>query len=117
MAARASDRGERCAREYAALKAELRDVGYLCVGTVLSRRLECRTPGCHCHKSPANRHGPYHYWTRKVRGKTVTVMLTADEAEIYRSWIENNRVLEKLVRRMRKVSANALACALPARRR
>ena len=37
---------------------------------VQTRQIECGKAACHCHETPGNRHGPYHYWTRKVRGKT-----------------------------------------------
>ncbi len=49
------------------------------------------------------------YWTRKSRGKTVGLMLTADELPLYREWIENNRNLERVLREMRTVSTRALA--------
>ena len=55
------------------------------------------------------RHGPYHYWTRKARGKTVGLNLTEDELVLYREWIENNRKLERLVKEMRHLSSRALA--------
>ena len=67
-----------------ALKAELQTVGFICQGSVQTRRLECGKAACHCHETPGNRHGPYHYWTRKVRGKTVGFMLTEDELHLYR---------------------------------
>ena len=53
--------------------------------------------------------GPYHYWTRKARGKTVGLKLTEDELGLYREWIENNRELERLVKEMRRVSSRVLA--------
>ena len=54
-------------------------------------------------------HGPYHYWTRKARGKTVGLKLTDEELGLYREWIENNRELERLVKEMRRVSSRVLA--------
>ena len=76
----ASARLARYAKRYARLKAELRALGYVCVGSVQSRRLTCGNPGCRCHTHERYRHGPYHYWTRKVGGKTVSAVLTADQA-------------------------------------
>jgi len=82
--------------------------GFVCVGSVQTRYLECGKQGCHCHDSPANRHGPYHYWTRKVKGRTIAVLLSEPEVGIYQEWIQNNRRLDRLVREMRQLSARAL---------
>jgi hypothetical protein len=49
-------------------------------------------------------HGPYFQWTRKVRGKTVTVRLTEHEAKMLQDWIANGRQLDKLVAQMEVVS-------------
>ena len=94
---------------YNALKAELQAIGFICQGSVQTRRLACGNPGCRCHQDPQNRHGPYHYWTRKQRGKTVGLKLTDQELAIYHEWIQNNRKLERILRQMRAVSARALA--------
>lgn len=97
------------AARYDALKAELQAVGFLCQGSIWARRSECGKATCRCHNDPENRHGPYTYWTRKSRGKTVGMMLTKDEVSVYRQWIENNRTLERILREMRNVSGRALA--------
>ncbi len=92
-----------------ALKAELQAVGFVFQGSLQTRWTECGKATCRCHKAPENRHGPYHYGTRKARGKTVGLLLTEDELPIYQEWIENNRNLERIVREMRNVSTRALA--------
>lgn len=97
------------AARYDALKAELQSVGYVCQGSIQARRAECGKHPCRCHDDPKNRHGPYHYWTRKSRGKTVGMMLTEQELPIYRQWIENQRSLERILGEMRDTSARALA--------
>ena len=92
-----------------ALKEEVQAIGFVCQGSVQTRRVECGTANCRCHQGLENRHGPYHYWTRKARGKTVGLMLSEDEFQLYREWIKNNRKLERLLREMRNVSSRALA--------
>ena len=77
--------------QYDALKAKLQAVGFIGQGSVQTRRIACGSPTCRCHHDPDARHGPYHYWTRKARGKTVGLKLTEDELGLYREWIENNR--------------------------
>ena len=70
-------------------------LGFIGQGSVQTRRIACGSPTCRWHHDPDARHGPYHYWTRKARGKTVGLKLTEDELGLYREWIENNRELER----------------------
>jgi hypothetical protein len=95
-------------QRYGELKQQLQQVGFVCVGSLQTRYLPCGNAGCRCHQDPAKRHGPYHYWTRKVKGRTVTVLLKQEQVPLYREWIQNNRQLENLVREMRRVSAHLL---------
>lgn len=103
-----SERLRACEQRYRELKQELQDVGFVCVGSLQTRYLPCGNASCRCHQDPGKRHGPYHYWTRKVKGRTVTVLLKAEQVPLYREWIQNNRQLENLVREMRRVSAQVL---------
>ena len=96
-------------KQYDELKTELQTLGFIGQGSVSTRRITCGRPACRCHIDPEARHDPYHYWTRKARGKTVGLKLTADELGLYREWIENNRELERLVKEMRRVSSRVLA--------
>ena len=70
--------------QYDALKAELQTLGFIGQGSVHTRRITCGRATCRCHDDPDARHGPYHYWTRKARGKTVGLNLTEDELVLYR---------------------------------
>ena len=97
------------AKQYDALKAELQTLGFLCQGSLQTRRVACGKTTCRCHRDPDARHGPYHYWTRKARGKTVGMHLTEDEVVLYQEWIENNRELERIVTEMRDISSRVLA--------
>ena len=96
-------------KQYDGLKAELQTLGFIGQGSVSTRRITCGRPACRCHSDPEARHGPYHHWTRKARGKTVGLKLTEDELGLYREWIENNRELERLVKEMRRISSRVLA--------
>lgn len=105
--AQASQRYERLRRELASLAPQM---GFLLTGTVQSRFFECsRQNNCRCHDDMASRHGPYHYWTRKVKGKTVSVTLTDDQLAVVHQWIQNNRALERLLTKMRAESMRAIA--------
>jgi hypothetical protein len=94
---------------YAQAKQELQDLGFIAQGTVQTRYKTCGQPGCICQSNPDKRHGPYYHWTRKVAGKTVSVTLTQEEANLYRSAIANGRKLDAAIRTLRQISARALA--------
>lgn len=92
-------------RRYARLAARLAKVGLLLQGTITERtivRPDPATPG----KEKA--YGPYHQWTRKHHGKTITVNLTASQAKAYQRAIDNNRTMERLSREMRALSSEIL---------
>lgn len=86
-------------------------MGFLLPGSVQSRFFECTRPNnnCRCHDDPANRHGPYHYWTRKVNSKTVSVILTEEQLSRVRECIETNRELQRLLKQMERESLRAFA--------
>jgi hypothetical protein len=52
-------------------------------------------------------------WTRKVKAKTVTVALSAVQADAFREAIAQHRRLEKLIREMRALSQTYLLEILP----
>jgi len=109
MGKQSNDPAEAYAGRYAKTKREIQDLGFVLIGSVQSRYQQCGKPWCHCHIDPANRHGPYYYWTRKVKGKTVGMLLTKEEYDIYRDWIANGRALNRLTRTMQQTSKRALA--------
>jgi hypothetical protein len=91
-------------RRYVRLAAELAKLGLILQGTVL----ECRpvvkgSPG-HIKKT----RGPYYQWTRKIKGKTVTVALSASQAKVFQKAIANQRKLERITRQMRQLSLEIL---------
>jgi len=89
---------------YAALKRAVLPLGPIRRGSLVRRFMPCGKPGCCCQASPPELHGPYYQWTRKVRGKTVTVRLTREEARLFEAWISNGRQLAKIVAQMEAVS-------------
>ena len=102
-----SEHYDRLKRELASLAARM---GFLLTGSVQSRFFECTRPNnnCRCHDDPANRHGPYHYWTRKVKHKTVSVTLTEEQLAQVRECIETNRALQRLLKRMERESLRVI---------
>lgn len=92
-------------KEFAALKRRLAKTGYICTGSLMSLYHRCGKPYCACHRDKKALHGPYSVWTRKVQGKTVTRNLSARQAELCRDCIENMREVERIIERMKELSA------------
>lgn len=101
-----------CERRYESLRQKLARTGYLAVGTVTESRLTCGNPQCRCRHNRRHRHGPYYYWTTKVKGRTVSRLLTPDEARLYRQWIAHRRELDHTVRAMLDVSRDVATLIL-----
>lgn len=89
---------------YETLKESLADLGPIRRGTVLHRLMPCGNSGCRCHADPPQLHGPYYDWTRKVKGKTVTVRVTEEQALLLKQWIANARRLDEILADMKRVS-------------
>jgi hypothetical protein len=96
--------GTRDRDRYATLQRAVQEVGFIRRGSLVRRFMPCGKPGCSCQATPPALHGPYYQWTRKVRGKTVTVRLPRDQAQLLSEWITNGRQLDKLVAQMEAVS-------------
>lgn len=91
-------------QRYEELKRSIAELGYFRYGSLVRRFMPCGKPGCRCQASPPELHGPYYQWTRKVGGKTVTVRLTKQEAELLGTWIANGRRLDRILAQMVRVS-------------
>lgn len=94
-------------RSYRELAERVADIGFIAAGTITRRHTRCGKPGCRCQAQPPQPHGPYHQWTGKINGKTVTRRLTEAEADLYQQWITNDRTLHALIAQMRQVAAKA----------
>jgi hypothetical protein len=90
-------------RDYEAAKAQIQALGYVIPGTVQRRLYRCGKPNCRC-MTEGILHGPYYQWTRKVSGKTFNINLDFVSAKEVKKWIQNDRSLRKLCRRLEKTS-------------
>lgn len=92
----------------AQIHAEIAALGPCLPGTISARRLRCGNPRCRCRDTDRDqRHGPYHYWTRKISGKTASKMLNAEQAARYRPWLANDKRLHDLVRELEALAIRA----------
>lgn len=99
------------------LTAKLSGIGFIWPGNIQRRYITCGKPYCACRKDPKARHGPYAYWTSKEDKKTVSKLLSSEEADLLEEWIENRRKLEKIVSQMKDLSRKAFKTALRAKER
>jgi hypothetical protein len=84
---------------YAHLRARLARLGWISEGYVQNRG-----PGAG---------GPCYQWTRKVKGKTVSVALSAEQYEALRQAIENWRQAQEILRQMQALSRKQIFNTLP----
>jgi len=97
---------DRVSADHQAAKARLAQVGFTCEGSLIERYTTCNNPNCRC-ADEQQRHGPYWQLSWKHAGKTVSRILPADDAALYRQWIANRRLLEAALQEMRDLSRQA----------
>jgi len=88
----------------ARITAEIASLGFALPGTLTERMTRCGRPNCRCHADPPRLHGPYHQWTRKIGGKTVTRLLSDDQLADYQPWFDNQRRLRTLITELENFS-------------
>jgi DNA-binding transcriptional regulator of glucitol operon len=86
---------------------EVQPEGYILQGSVVRRKLQRRVG------TVLKTYGPYYLWTRKIKGKTVTVALTDEQARIIRQAINRNRELEQRLDRLRSLSEQIIIAVGP----
>jgi hypothetical protein len=94
-------RAEQIAAEITAILAA---VPYSLPGTLATRMTPCGHADCRCHADPPQLHGPYHQWTRKKKGTTVTRILGDDQAADYQPWLTNHKHIRELLTELEQIS-------------
>lgn len=82
-------------KDYQRLRRSLAQIGYISQGSVVDRS-KLRPP----------RSG--YQWTRKVKGKTITVALSESEFDALAQAIANERKLNQTIRKMEQISRRIL---------
>jgi cyclopropane fatty-acyl-phospholipid synthase-like methyltransferase len=85
--------------QYARLRAPLAKVGWISEGYV-----QDRGPGAG---------GPCYQWTRKVRGKTLSVALSREQYQWLRTAISDWRQVQRTLKEMQRLSREVLFATLP----
>jgi hypothetical protein len=84
---------------YAALAQTLAATGWISAGYV-----QDRGPGAG---------GPHYQWTRKVKGKTVSVALSREQYQWLKTAIDNWRCLQAILKEMQRLSRAELFASIP----
>jgi hypothetical protein len=84
---------------YARLRAQLGRLGWISQGYVQNRG-----PGAG---------GPCYQWTRKVKGKTVSVALSAEQYQALRAAIANWKETQEILQQMQSLSREVIFGTLP----
>ncbi len=103
MASKASDALQAWEQEYDRLTAVLARTGWISEGYV-----QDRGPGAG---------GPCYPWTRKVKGKTVSVALSKEQYEWLKVAIANWRTVQATLRQMQRLSRQVLFTTIPGTQR
>lgn len=77
-------------------------------GSLHSRTKVCGRKSCPCATDPAQRHGPYHEWTRLEDGHPVHTILSQEQAELLEEAIENYRDIQSILREWQAVTTSIL---------
>ena len=91
------------ADEYQELQNQLRRLPLLAQGSVFAIEPPLDAPRASTH----------YKWTRKVRGKTVSVTLSREQYEVLNCAIIANRRVENTLKRMRQLSQDSIRTSLP----
>ena len=97
---------ERLRSDYETAKRKITEVGFTCEGSLVERYTTCNNPNCRC-RDLQQRHGPYWQLSWKEDGKTHSKLISAEDAALYRQWIDNRRRLEAALEQMRDLSRQA----------
>ena len=75
-------------------------------GTIHVRTKVCGRKNCKCATDPAQRHGPYHEWTRSKEGKLQHRVVTPEQAQLLHHAIANYRQIQALLARWEEETAS-----------
>ncbi len=89
------------------LQAQIAALGFVLPGSLSTRQMRCGNPRCRCKADPPQLHGPYTYWTRKVKGRSVAQLLSPEQLKRYQPWFEDARRLRQLVNELESLSIQA----------
>ena len=95
---------EQIDKEIKELKRKLIRYRYIIRGTIITRYQRCGKSNCKCQRDVKKRHGPYYYYTRKEKGKTVGRVYNRKEAMIILQYLKDYNEAIRIIRRISRLS-------------
>ena len=96
-----------------AARDQIAALGFTLPGTLADRMTRCGHANCRCHADPPRMHGPYHQWTRKIGGKTITRRLTPRQLAEYQPLFDNAKKLRALVNELQDLTLEIIEADSP----
>lgn len=87
-------------KKYKALKRQMVALGWARPGSVIRRYMRCGNAACRCMAKPAQLHGPYYQWSHKIRGRSVSLRISENQARLALEWAGNHKKMKKLLRQL-----------------
>ena len=82
-------------------------IGPICQGTVIKRN-DVRQRG-----GKTKTYGPYYLWTRKVKGKTLSIAISQQQYSELKQAIANQNKLDKILAQMRSLTEEIIFTTTP----
>lgn len=80
---------------------QIQKLGVMIPGTVRTVYQFCGKPNCSCASGQVkDKHGPYIYWDRKVKGSFSSLSITPQLKQILLKGIQNRRNFEKIKKQL-----------------
>lgn len=98
-------------------KRKLLSVGLFHKGTISKRWIPCGKPSCKCHTDKKKRHGPYYWWTTKVKGKTKAIYVREESLVEAKSYIKNYQELKSIIFELSQLSERIIRKKLKIRKK
>ncbi len=77
-------------------------------GSVITSYKKCGRANCKCAKDTNDWHGPYHIWTRKENGKTITKTLNLNQVSLVEEAIKNMADLKILIEEWKRTTLSEI---------
>jgi len=86
---------------YKKLKSSIQNLGLPVPGTLRIVYQTCGKRNCRCGSGKQeDKHGPYRYWDRKVRGKTKSLSVSAQQHKFIQKGTKNRKKLERIFQKI-----------------
>jgi len=88
---------QRWSKDFRTLQRELTHIDVFKKGSISKRMMTCGNLNCLCHSDKQARHGPYYYWTSKIKGKSTAILIPADMLTEVRGYLENYQQFSRII--------------------